>query len=93
MSPSVKKQVAHRRRDAASQASDEGSLHLTVPVVGSFSLPPPQHLAWYAGVGALAVCGIIEWPIAAVLGLGKALADNRHSKALQEFGDALDQAA
>jgi hypothetical protein len=67
-------------------------VHLTVPAVGTVSLPPPQHLAWYAGIGALAVCGIIEWPIAGVLAVGKALADNRHSKALQEFGDAMDQA-
>jgi hypothetical protein len=40
----------------------------------------------------MAVAGIIEWPIAGLIAVGKALADNRHSQALEDFGDALDQA-
>lgn len=84
--------AAHRRREAARRAAERGSLHLSLPGLGTVSLPPPDHLAWYAGIAALAVAGIIEWPVAGVIAVGKALADNRHSKALEEFGDALDQA-
>ena len=31
--------------------------------------PPTQaRLAWYAGLGAMAMIGLIEWPVAVVLG-------------------------
>jgi len=90
--PSATSRSAHQRRDAARRATNGGSVSLSLPVVGTIELPPPDHLAWYAGIGALAVAGLIEWPIAGVIAIGKALADNRHSKTLQEFGDALDQA-
>lgn len=33
-------------------------------------LPPPERMAYYAGLGALAVFGVIEWPVAAAIGAG-----------------------
>jgi hypothetical protein len=38
------------------------------------SLPPPERLAYYAGLGALAALGIIEWPVAVAIGAGTMLA-------------------
>jgi hypothetical protein len=38
------------------------------------SLPPVERLAYYAGLGALAALGIIEWPVAAAIGAGTLLA-------------------
>ncbi len=46
---------------------------------------------WYAGVAVLVALECVEWPIALVLATGKALADNRHSAVLQEFGEALEE--
>lgn len=80
------------KRDAAEQAVSQSSRMLRIPPFGNVALPPAPHLAWYVGVGTLAVAEIIEWPIAVVLALGKALADNRSSSTLREFGDALDEA-
>ncbi|HEY6595399.1 MAG TPA: hypothetical protein VI011_15075 [Asanoa sp.] len=37
-------------------------------------LPPPRRLAYYAGLGALAVLEVIEWPVAAAIGVGTAVA-------------------
>ncbi|WP_433462012.1 hypothetical protein [Spirillospora sp. CA-128828] len=37
-------------------------------------LPPPDRLAYYTGLGALAVFGVIEWPVAAAIGAGVAIA-------------------
>jgi hypothetical protein len=37
-------------------------------------LPPPDRLAYYAGLGALAVFGVMEWPVAAAIGVGVAVA-------------------
>ncbi|HZT66707.1 MAG TPA: hypothetical protein VFA11_13050 [Acidimicrobiales bacterium] len=79
-------------RAAAEKAVTGGELTLTVPFVGDVTLPPPVHLAWYAAVATLAVAEVIEWPVALLLGVGRALADNRHSETLREFGEGLEQA-
>jgi hypothetical protein len=33
-------------------------------------LPPTERLLYYGGVGALAIAGILEWPVAVVAGAG-----------------------
>ncbi|MFC7648520.1 hypothetical protein ACFQX6_54845 [Streptosporangium lutulentum] len=33
-------------------------------------LPPPERIAYYGGLGALAVAGLIEWPVAAAIESG-----------------------
>lgn len=58
----------------------------------SLTLPAPEHLAFYAGVGAMAVFGIMEWPVAAVLLVGHTLANEQHNKILQSLGEALEEA-
>ena len=78
--------------EVARQVVDGNSVSLDLPLLGHVNLPPPYHLFWYAGVATLAAIEIIEWPIAAVLAVGKALADNHHSRVLREFGDALEDA-
>lgn len=68
--------------------------HVTVslPVVGAVGLPHPQQLAYLAGIGVLAALEIIEWPAALALAVGHALVTQQHSRALEELGDALDEA-
>ncbi|MFF4775944.1 hypothetical protein [Microtetraspora fusca] len=44
-----------------------------VDVARSF-LPPPERVIYYGGLGALAVLGVIEWPVAAAIGVGTMLA-------------------
>ncbi|WP_157530907.1 hypothetical protein [Microtetraspora niveoalba] len=44
-----------------------------VDVARSF-LPPPERVIYYGGLGALAVLGVIEWPVAAAIGVGTVLA-------------------
>ncbi|MBB5159576.1 hypothetical protein [Saccharopolyspora phatthalungensis] len=34
------------------------------------NLPSPGHLAFYGGLGALAALSLIEWPVAAAIGIG-----------------------
>jgi hypothetical protein len=38
------------------------------------SLPPPGRLAYYTGLGALAALGVMDWPVAAAIGVGVAVA-------------------
>lgn len=79
-------------RAAAHSVVENDSLVVVLPVLGRVVLPPPEHLAWYAGVGVLAVLEVVDWPIAVVLAVGRVLADNRHNRTLEQFGEALDEA-
>ncbi|GAT67339.1 hypothetical protein HS048_23260 [Planomonospora sp. ID91781] len=38
------------------------------------ALPPRERLAYYGGLGALAAFGLIEWPVAAAIGVGTVIA-------------------
>jgi hypothetical protein len=37
-------------------------------------LPPTSHLAFYTGLGLIAAVGVVEWPVAAAIGVGTAVA-------------------
>ncbi len=43
-------------------------------------LPPPKQVAFYAGLGLLAALQVIEWPVAAVVGVGMALSGQEKAK-------------
>lgn len=79
-----------RAGEVADQTVQDNGWSVSLPVVGNVLLPPPDHLAWYLGVGALSVLEMIDWPVAAVLVVGRLLADNRRNKMLAEFGEALE---
>ncbi|SNS39507.1 hypothetical protein SAMN05216276_1008220 [Streptosporangium subroseum] len=66
--------------------------HVSVPVIGTLTLPPPDRLVFYAVLGALGALEIIEWPIALVVGVGHYLTEQRFSPALQEAGQAAEAA-
>ncbi len=63
-----------------------------LPVLGSVTLPPPDRLLFYAGLGVLAVLEVVEWPIALVVGVGHLLADQRHWRTGREVGEAMEHA-
>jgi hypothetical protein len=78
---------------AADKALRRNGMVVSLPVIRDVGLPSAPHLAWYAGVAALTLIEVIEWPVAFVVVVGKALADNHHSAVLKEFGDALESEA
>ncbi|ART71596.1 hypothetical protein BTO20_26335 [Mycobacterium dioxanotrophicus] len=71
---------------------DVDSVEIGLPVVGKVRIRQPERLVYYGAVAVLAAAEIIEWPVALVLGVGHALADNHHSKVAQELGSALEEA-
>jgi hypothetical protein len=77
---------------AAGRAISATSVRLPLPGLGTLALPPPQSLAFYAGLLAIGTAGIIDWPVVAVLGLGHLLAEDHHHRLLQSFGEALGEA-
>lgn len=76
----------------ATPFTDHSGKRLKLPVLGTLDLPPRDALVYIGGLGALAVIGIIEWPVAAVVGIGHLLAAERHSRALRSVGEAMEQA-
>jgi hypothetical protein len=55
-------------------------------------IPEPERLAYYGGMAALAVFGLLEFPVAAVITAGHMLAHQRTNRALAELGEALEEA-
>ncbi len=85
-----------QHRQAAQHAVDTNSSHLRFHLGDTavdVSLPPLDKLAFYAGLGGAVAFGLIEWPIAALTGLGHLLSDDRRNRTLRALGDALDAAA
>lgn len=82
---------ATKARAAAERAVKHNAV--TLDALGlRVELPPPDQLAFLAGLGALAALEIVEWPVALVLAVGHQLAHSHHSRVLREFGDALEEA-
>ncbi|GAA4993228.1 hypothetical protein [Actinopolymorpha pittospori] len=79
-------------RAATERAIERRRLHLTLPLVGSVALPPPERLVWYAGLVTMGALGIIEWPVVAVISVGHLMSEDQHSRLTRDFGDALEQA-
>jgi hypothetical protein len=62
--------------EAAHDDDHHGHLHddrpgIDLPVVGHV---PYKSVAFFAGLGVAGAAGVIEWPVAAAVGLGYALA-------------------
>ncbi|MER5643017.1 hypothetical protein [Streptosporangium sp. NPDC002524] len=83
------------RADGETRARANGerpSPHITVPVIGTLTLPPPNRLVFYGVLGALGALGVIEWPVALVVGVGHYLSEQPRSPALRQAGQAAEAA-
>jgi hypothetical protein len=63
-----------------------------IPLLGEVAVPPPEKIAYYAGLGALALFQIIEWPLAAVIAIGHVLSDQHLSGLARGVGEAMASA-
>jgi hypothetical protein len=77
---------------AVTAAQSVHTLPVTLPFVGRVPLPSADELAFLAGIGALAVFGAVEWPVALILGTGRVLSHVHRWRSLAAFGDALEHA-
>ena len=78
---------------AVAKAIEQEAGHIVLPCgIGPVRVPSPDRLAFYGGIAALAVFGIVDWPVALVIGVGHLLADDHHHKLLADFGEALGEA-
>jgi hypothetical protein len=86
--PRTTPREAGRHRDVAGLSATR----LELPVVGTVNLPPRDLLIFVGGVGMLAVVGLIDWPVAAVVGVGHLLAAKRSNRVVRTIGEAMEQA-
>lgn len=85
--------TARPAQRAVAKAIEQEAGHLALPYgIGPVRVPSPDRLAFYGGIAALAVFGIVDWPVALVIGVGHLLADDHHHKLLADFGEALGEA-
>ena len=80
---------------SARAAAERAVTHhaVTLDVFGArLELPPPEQLAFLAGIDVLTAVEILEWPVALVLAVGHQLAHSHHGRVLREFGEALEEA-
>jgi hypothetical protein len=77
---------------AAQEAIRRYTVTIPAPFVGVLRLPPKEDLVFLGGIAGLALLGLVEWPVAIILGVGHTLAVSRHSSLLTSFGEALEAA-
>ena len=75
---------------AAEQAVRRNSLYLRLPVLGELNLPAPEQLVFIGGVAVVAVIGLLEWPVAALLVVGHVVATSSHRSMVRALGEALE---
>ena len=81
--------IGHGARLRALQGN---SVNFPLPVLGTVRLPPMDSLVWLGGLATLAAVGLVEWPVAAAIGVGHLLVQQEHFRILHDFGEALEQA-
>ena len=93
--PTVSEAVAQTLRlghGAVLRAIQGNTVDVPLPVIGTVRLPPLDSLALYGGLATLAAIGIMEWPVAAAIGVGHLLVQQQHFRLLHDFGEALEKA-
>ncbi|SCL22906.1 hypothetical protein GA0070616_2628 [Micromonospora nigra] len=81
-----------RQLSGAHETVQAFTRHVDVPLLGEVAVPPPDKLAYYAGIGVLAALQVIEWPLALVITAGHVLADQHLSGLAKGLGEALETA-
>ncbi len=52
-----------------------------------------RRLAWYLGLGLMAVFDVIEWPLAIVIAVGHEIAHRARTEALRELAEGIEAGA
>jgi hypothetical protein len=74
------------------RALQGNTVNVPLPVLGTVRLPPLDSLVWLGGLATLAAFELVEWPVAAAIGVGHLLVQQEHFRILHDFGEALEQA-
>lgn len=84
----------HTVHRATHKVVHDDHLHVHIAVPGgefALELPPPDRLAFYAGLAAVAAFGVVSWSTAAVAGVAHALATDHNNQTLVALGEAMEE--
>jgi hypothetical protein len=73
------------------QAARGEKIFVKVPVLGAVDQPSGPHLVWFAGAFGLAALDVVDWPIALLLIVGKALSDSERSEPVRTLGKIMER--
>ncbi|WP_433363238.1 hypothetical protein [Streptosporangium sp. CA-115845] len=76
---------------ARSQAGTGRKPHVTVPLFGTFTVPEPDRLVFYAVLGVLGALEVIDWPVVAAIGVAHLLVDQHRFPILREAGEVTEE--
>lgn len=70
----------------------EGTMQETARAVETARtfLPPPERMLYYGALGALAVFGLVEWPVAAAIGAGTMIAQRARRGGMERQEQGID---
>jgi hypothetical protein len=77
---------------AVLRAIQGNTVDVPLPVLGTVRLPPLDSLIWFGGLATLVAVELMEWPVAAAIGVGHLLVQQQHFRILHDFGEALEKA-
>ena len=67
---------------------------MKIPVLDvEFNKPTRGSLAWYGTLAAMSATGLIEWPLAAVMGAGHLISENTRSEAVSGAAEGAESSA
>lgn len=89
--PAAKTTEVDESRPSPAEVIDKHTSGFHLPILGRIPLGREQ-LAFCAGLSVLAVVGVVEWPVVAVIGIGHALTRRHNDGMLAELGEALEEA-
>jgi len=91
-SPKVIPFTSYRPGMAVMAAIRGEKVFLKLPWLGEVDLPSGPHLIWFAGAIALAAIDVVDWPIALLMIVGKALSDSERSEPVRTLGKVMESA-
>jgi len=80
------------RPDMSVKAARGQKIFVKVPFLGVVDLPSGPHLVWYVGAIALVVLDVVDWPVALLMIVGKALSDSERSESVRTLGKVMERA-
>lgn len=64
---------------------------VSLPVVGEIPVSEGSRVAFYGGLTAFAILGLLDWPVALIVGVGHLLTENRHNETIEALGEVLEE--
>lgn len=90
-SPPARRSTGKSRTAARARLQKEPA-KVSLPLVGEIALPEGSRVAFYGGLTAFAILGLLDWPVALIVGAGHLLTENRHNETLEALGEVLEEA-